>query len=126
MGVSAVDRNACGAVALGSTAADTSHLPLRAETPQSTIEAGFAEFTERSDIAILLINQHVPILSHPPLPPSRADPPSPAQVADQIRPLVEKYTQAFPALLEIPSKDHPYDPSKDSVLKAVRKLFGDA
>ncbi|TNY23323.1 ATPase, V1 complex, subunit F [Rhodotorula diobovata] len=75
------------------------------KTPVSTIEAAFAEFTERSDIAILLINQHV---------------------ADQIRPLVEKYTQAFPALLEIPSKDHPYDPSKDSVLKAVRKLFGDA
>lgn len=30
------------------------------------------------------------------------------QVADQIRPIVEKYEQAFPALLEIPSKDHPY------------------
>ena len=48
-----------------------------------------------------------------------------------IRPLVEGYQQAFPALLEIPSKEHPYgaafswsrfgsraaDPSKDSVLK---------
>lgn len=68
------------------------------------------------------------------------------QVAEKIRPTVDKYQQAFPALLEIPSKDHPYgasaslhcpaatlssltscstDPSKDSVLKRVQKLFGD-
>lgn len=43
--------------------ADPSYLPLHAETPQSTIEAAFTEFTERSDIAILLINQHVRPLS---------------------------------------------------------------
>jgi hypothetical protein len=30
-----------------------------AETPTSVIEAAFQEFTERPDIAILLINQHV-------------------------------------------------------------------
>jgi hypothetical protein len=30
------------------------------------------------------------------------------QVADKIRPSVDKYEAAFPALLEIPSKDHPY------------------
>lgn len=30
------------------------------------------------------------------------------QLAEKIRPTVDKYTQAFPALLEIPSKDHPY------------------
>ena len=38
---------------------------------------------------------------------------------------VEAYTAAFPSLLEIPSKDHPYDPEKDSVLKRVRRLFGE-
>ncbi|GAA6007897.1 hypothetical protein JCM11491_006529 [Sporobolomyces phaffii] len=74
-----------------------------AKTSTATIESAFAEFTERSDVAILLINQHI---------------------AEQIRPLVEKYEQAFPALLEIPSKDHPYDPSKDSVLKRVKNLLG--
>ena len=47
------------------------------------------------------------------------------QIAEKIRPLVDRYQNAFPALLEIPSKDHPYDPSKDSVLKRVRKLFGE-
>ncbi|CAL1696399.1 unnamed protein product [Somion occarium] len=79
-------------------------LIVDSKTQVSTIEAAFQEFTERKDIAILLINQHV---------------------AEKIRPTVDKYQQAFPALLEIPSKDHPYDPSKDSVLKRVQKLFGD-
>ncbi|KAI0815315.1 ATPase, V1 complex, subunit F [Irpex lacteus] len=79
-------------------------LVVDSKTQVSTIEAAFQEYTERKDIAILLINQHV---------------------AEKIRPTVDKYQQAFPALLEIPSKDHPYDPSKDSVLKRVQKLFGD-
>ncbi|KAJ4476673.1 ATPase, V1 complex, subunit F [Lentinula aciculospora] len=79
-------------------------LVVDAKTQVSQIEAAFQEFTERKDIAILLINQHI---------------------AEKIRPTVDKYQQAFPALLEIPSKDHPYDPSKDSVLKRVQKLFGD-
>jgi len=80
-------------------------LVVDSKTEQSKIEEAFEEYTvERKDIAILLINQHV---------------------ADRIRPTVDKYEQAFPALLEIPSKDHPYDPSKDSVLKRVQKLFGD-
>ncbi|KAH9947702.1 vacuolar ATP synthase [Amylocystis lapponica] len=74
------------------------------KTEVSAIENTFEEFTQRQDIAILLINQHV---------------------ANMIRPVVDKYEQAFPALLEIPSKDHPYDPSKDSVLKRVQKLFGE-
>jgi V-type H+-transporting ATPase subunit F len=62
------------------------------------------------------------------------------QVAERIRPTVDRYQAAFPAVLEIPSKEHPYgeygdgplespaelsDPSKDSVLKRVQKLRGD-
>lgn len=47
------------------------------------------------------------------------------QVAEKIRHRVDTYTDAFPAVLEIPSKDHPYDPEKDSVLKRVRRLFGE-
>lgn len=75
------------------------------KTQVSDIQKAFDEFTsERDDIAIVLINQHV---------------------ADKIRPSVDKYEAAFPALLEIPSKDHPYDPDKDSVLKRVKKLFGE-
>lgn len=76
------------------------------ETQIPVIEAAFEDFTTRKDIAILLINQHVgpslfdsqTIASHLP------------QVAEKIRPTVDKYQAAFPALLEIPSKDHPYGP----------------
>ena len=72
------------------------------QTSPSDIEGHFERLTqERKDIAILLINQHI---------------------AEKIRPIVDKYSQAFPALLEIPSKDHPYDPEKDSVLKRVQKV----
>lgn len=76
-----------------------------AKTSTDAIEKAFDDFTqERKDIAILLINQHI---------------------ADKIRYRVDTYTQAFPSLLEIPSKDHPYDPEKDSVLRRVRRLFGE-
>lgn len=110
------------------TSADSSQ-----QTSPSDIESHFDNFTsERKDIAILLINQHI---------------------AEKIRPLVDRYQQAFPSLLEIPSKEHPYgkwqgfcedrpmnanasrltpqcilsttsmtDPSKDSVLKRVQKV----
>jgi V-type H+-transporting ATPase subunit F len=47
------------------------------------------------------------------------------QVAEMIRDVVDKFQEAFPAVLEIPSKDHPYDPEKDSVLRRVRRLFGE-
>ncbi|GAA96770.1 hypothetical protein E5Q_03441 [Mixia osmundae IAM 14324] len=79
-------------------------LIVDSKTTSSTIESAFEEYTSREDIAILLINQHI---------------------AEQIRPLVDGHTAAFPAVLEIPSKTHAFDPSKDSVLKRVRKIFGD-
>jgi len=46
-------------------------------------------------------------------------------VAEDIRQVIDDYDAAFPTVLEIPSKDHPYDPSKDSVLKRVQRLFGE-
>ncbi|KAG2350676.1 vacuolar ATP synthase [Suillus weaverae] len=79
-------------------------LIVDSKTQISAIETAFQEFTQRKDIAIVLINQHI---------------------AEKIRPTVDRYQEAFPTLLEIPSKDHPYDPSKDSVLKRVQKLFGE-
>ncbi len=33
-------------------------------------------------------------------------------------------TQAVPAVLEIPSKDNPYDPNADSLLVRVKHIFG--
>ncbi|CCF58967.1 hypothetical protein KAFR_0F03710 [Kazachstania africana CBS 2517] len=76
------------------------------KTSVEELEEKFDDFTiRRNDIAILLINQHI---------------------ADMIRLKIDNFENPFPAILEIPSKDHPYDPSKDSVLKKVRKLFGEA
>ncbi|KAJ7275373.1 ATPase, V1 complex, subunit F [Mycena haematopus] len=97
-------------------------LVVDAKTQVSTIEAAFQEFTERKDIAILLINQHVGEIQSVHV---RSSLHGGLQIAEKIRPTVDRYQQAFPALLEIPSKDHPYDPSKDSVLKRVQKLFGE-
>ncbi|CCF33481.1 V-type proton ATPase subunit F [Colletotrichum higginsianum] len=74
------------------------------KTETSAIESAFESFTTRKDIGIVLINQHI---------------------ADRIRHRVDTYTAAFPTVLEIPSKDHPYDPEKDSVLRRVRRLFGE-
>jgi V-type H+-transporting ATPase subunit F len=80
-------------------------LVVDSKTENSTIEEAFDSFTtKRKDIGIVLINQHI---------------------ADRIRHRLDTYTAAFPALLEIPSKDHPYDPEKDSVLRRVRRLFGE-
>ncbi|TVY21406.1 V-type proton ATPase subunit F [Lachnellula arida] len=80
-------------------------LVVDSKTDNAAIEEAFNRFTtERKDIGILLINQHI---------------------AERIRHRVDTYTAAFPALLEIPSKDHPYDPEKDSVLRRVRRLFGE-
>lgn len=33
--------------------------------------------------------------------------------------------QPVPAILEIPSKDLPYDPSQDSILARVKFMFGE-
>jgi V-type H+-transporting ATPase subunit F len=74
------------------------------DTKNDELLKNFEDFTTRDDIAILLINQHL---------------------ADKIRFEIDSFTAPFPAILEIPSKDHPYDPEKDSVLRRVRRLFGD-
>ena len=42
------------------------------------------------------------------------------QIAEMVRHLLDVYEQPIPAVLEIPSKDHPYDPSKDSILRRAK------
>ncbi|CAK9157313.1 unnamed protein product [Ilex paraguariensis] len=72
------------------------------ETTAKQIEDAFKEFTARENIAIVLISQYV---------------------ANMIRFLVDSYNMPIPAILEIPSKDQPYDPAHDSVLSRVKYLF---
>ncbi|XP_023037284.1 V-type proton ATPase subunit F-like [Drosophila willistoni] len=72
------------------------------DTTAEEIEACFKRFVGRSDIGIILINQIY---------------------ADMIRKTIDAHTMAIPTVLEIPSKQHPYDPSKDSILKLVNGIF---
>ncbi|KAK7580332.1 hypothetical protein V9T40_000961 [Parthenolecanium corni] len=71
-------------------------------TPVSDIEDCFKRFVKREDIDIILINQNV---------------------AEMIRDSIEAHTQPIPAVLEIPSKDHPYDATKDSILRRAKGMF---
>ncbi|GER50429.1 v-type proton ATPase subunit F [Striga asiatica] len=80
----------------------TNYLIVDSKTTVKQIEDAFKEFTTREDIAVLLISQFV---------------------ANMIRFLVDSYNKPIPAILEIPSKDHPYDPAHDSVLSRVKYLF---
>jgi V-type H+-transporting ATPase subunit F len=45
------------------------------------------------------------------------------QIAEMIRHVIDAHTTPVPAVLEIPSKDHPYDPTKDSILRRAKGMF---
>eukprot|EP00930_Biecheleria_cincta_P091271 TRINITY_DN807_c0_g1_i1.p1 TRINITY_DN807_c0_g1~~TRINITY_DN807_c0_g1_i1.p1 ORF type:complete len:134 (+),score=24.22 TRINITY_DN807_c0_g1_i1:90-491(+) len=65
------------------------------------VEEKFHELTTRKDISMVLITQ---------------------DCAEMIRVAVDEYTKSgkvIPSVLEIPSKDTPYDPRKDSVMQRV-------
>ncbi|XP_005094021.1 V-type proton ATPase subunit F [Aplysia californica] len=66
------------------------------------IEETFRSFLRREDIGIVLINQNV---------------------AEMIRHVIDAHDLPIPAVLEIPSKDAPYDPSKDSILRRAKGMF---
>lgn len=74
------------------------------DTPVSVMESSFKDLTSRDDIGIILINQHV---------------------AEEIRHLLNNYEETIPTILEIPSKEHPYDPSKDYIMKRVNLMLGE-
>lgn len=40
--------------------------------------------------------------------------------AEKVRHVIDAHTAPIPTILEIPSKDNPYDPEKDSILKRAR------
>ncbi|XP_026471189.1 V-type proton ATPase subunit F 1-like [Ctenocephalides felis] len=74
-------------------------------TPIREIEECFQKFLKRDDIHIILITQNV---------------------ADSIRQVIESNKSLLPAVLEIPSKDRPYDGSKDSILRRARGMVSAA
>jgi len=83
---------------------ETNFLIVTKDTSLGQIEVAFKTFIEREDIAVLLISQNI---------------------AEQIRNLIAEYAGIVPTILEIPSKDVPYEAEKDSILiKAARILYG--
>jgi vacuolar-type H+-ATPase subunit F/Vma7 len=54
----------------------------------------------------------------------RSDPSVARQVATMIRPTIDAFEQKSPAILEIPSKEHPYDPSQDAIHRRTKLLLG--
>lgn len=40
-----------------------------------------------------------------------------------IRHVIDSHTQPIPSVLEIPSKDHPYDATKDSILRRAKVKY---
>lgn len=80
----------------------TNFMVVEKNTPISEIEETFKNFLKRDDIDIILINQNI---------------------AEMIRYVIDAHTKPVPAVLEIPSKDHPYDPNKDSILRRAKGIF---
>eukprot|EP01092_Planopodium_desertum_P002720 TRINITY_DN1419_c0_g1_i1.p1 TRINITY_DN1419_c0_g1~~TRINITY_DN1419_c0_g1_i1.p1 ORF type:complete len:125 (-),score=10.99 TRINITY_DN1419_c0_g1_i1:52-426(-) len=85
------------------TSREPNFLVVTNKTPQSVIEDHFKKFLRREDISVILISQFV---------------------ANDIRHLLDEYDAIIPAILEIPSKDHPYDKTKDSLMNRVKRLTG--
>ncbi|GFE53134.1 vacuolar ATP synthase subunit [Babesia ovis] len=76
-------------------------------TPKVTkqeIEDTFKQYVERKDCGIIIINQHI---------------------AEKIKTAIDLHVGPIPAILEIPSKEQPYDPNKDSVTQKIKVLFGE-
>jgi len=82
---------------------NTNYLIVDSKTTTKEIESTFLSFSQRTDVAIIIIAQNV---------------------ANEIRHLIERYDKAIPAILEIPAKDQPYDPSQDTMLTRVKTLLG--
>lgn len=95
---------------------------LHTDTSISEVEDCFKRFLKRDDIDIILINQNVSstewidLVFFSPFPKI-------IQVAEMIRHVIDNHNEPIPAVLEIPSKDHPYDASKDSILRRA-KVWG--
>jgi len=81
----------------------SNYLIVNKDTDVATIEEAFKRFTVRDDISVLLISQ---------------------PVAVTIRYLLDEFESPVPAILEIPSKDKPYEPSKDPIFAQVCRMTG--
>jgi V-type H+-transporting ATPase subunit F len=78
-------------------------LIVKPDTKLQSVEEAFQNFSTRDDVGIILINQHV---------------------ANDIRHVLKDYNHTIPTVLEIPSKEHPYDPEQDYIMQRVNMFLG--
>lgn len=77
---------------------------VTSQTTAREIELAFRAFCSRPDVAVILIAQ---------------------KTADQIRLTVDQQVARLaPSVVEVPTKDAPYDPSRDSVLTRAKGMLG--
>mmetsp|Transcript_43805 Transcript_43805/g.93048 ORF Transcript_43805/g.93048 Transcript_43805/m.93048 type:complete len:132 (+) Transcript_43805:59-454(+) len=84
----------------------TNFLIVDSKTKRRDVEDKFHEMAGRRDIGVILINQ---------------------SIAEDIRHLLTDHTArgiVVPTVLEIPSKEKPYDPNADQVMQRVKVFFG--
>lgn len=83
---------------------DANFLIVTKDTSLSQIETTFTKMLNNPEIGIIMISQNI---------------------AEAIRNKIAEHEEVLPTIMEIPSKDVPYDPTKDTVLcKAARMLYG--
>eukprot|EP00934_Nitzschia_sp_Nitz4_P003087 Nitzschia sp. Nitz4//scaffold6_size259037//237665//238377//NITZ4_001124-RA/size259037-processed-gene-0.96-mRNA-1//-1//CDS//3329557043//3077//frame0 len=85
------------------TAQGSNFLIVKHDTPLHEVEEAFRSLSTRDDIGIILINQHI---------------------ASSIRHILKDYNATIPTVLEIPSKEHPYDPEQDYIMQRVNMFLG--
>jgi len=78
-------------------------LVVKQDTKLQQVEEAFQNFTTREDVGIILINQHI---------------------ANDIRHVLKDYHATIPTVLEIPSKEHPYDAEQDYIMQRVNMFLG--
>lgn len=76
---------------------------VKQDTKLQQVEEAFQNFTTREDVGIILINQHI---------------------ANDIRHVLKDYHATIPTVLEIPSKEHPYDAEQDYIMQRVNMFLG--
>lgn len=74
------------------------------ETTDAMIEHQLKQLIDRDDIGVILISQNC---------------------AERVRQIIVNHDKIIPTILEIPSKDNPYDPEKDTIVtRAAAILWG--
>lgn len=85
-------------------AGEANFLIVTKDTTLSQIETAFTKMLANPEMGIIMISQNI---------------------AEAIRNKIAEHEEVLPTIMEIPSKDVPYDPTKDTVLcKAARMLYG--